>query len=161
MNAIVRVGLGYDLHRLVKDRELILAQVPIDYDLGSEGHSDGDVVIHALIDALLGAAGLADIGEQFPDTDPAYKDIKSSALLLRTLDMISQAGFVPINIDATVIIEKPKLSDYKKLMKQKLAEMLQLPPDAVAIKAKTNEALGPIGTGQAVACLAVATLGKK
>ena len=158
MNAIVRIGQGYDLHRLIKGRKMILSGVPIPFEMGPAGYSDADVVLHAVIDALLGAAGLDDIGRQFPDTDPAYKDIDSKLLLARSLEMVSARGFAPANVDLTIIAEEPKLSDYKDTMRKNLAQMLHLETDAVNIKAKTNEGIGQIGTGQAIACQAIISL---
>jgi len=160
MSAIVRIGLGYDLHRLIKGRKLILAGVPIAFEMGLVGHSDADVVLHAVIDALLGAAGLDDIGRQFPDTDPAYKNADSSELLAQTLKKVAAAGFTPVNVDATIIAERPKLADFQDAMRRHLAQIMNITPGAVAIKAKTNEGLGDIGAGLAIACHAVVSLGK-
>ncbi len=158
---IVRVGLGYDLHRLVNERKLILAGVEVPFNKGLFGQSDADVVLHAVIDALLGAAGLDDIGQQFPDTDPAYKGIDSSKLLQITMEKIAKLGYVPANVDVTIIAEKPRLADYKARMRQGLAKMLSLDNSAVSIKAKTNETLGEIGHGKAIACHAIAALARK
>ena len=155
---IVRVGHGYDLHRLAAGRKLILAGVEVASDVGPVGHSDADVVLHAVIDALLGGAGLGDIGEHFPDTDPAYAGIDSGLLLEEALDKVGQGGYTPVNVDVTIIVEKPKLKDYKPAMRRRLAKMLNLAEDAVNIKAKTNEGLGPIGEGKAISCLAVVSL---
>ena len=156
--SIVRIGQGYDLHRLTPDRPFILAGVKIPSPLGLLGHSDADVLIHAVIDALLGAAGLDDIGQQFPDTDSKYKDIASTDLLKKTLTLINDAGYAPVNIDTTIIAEQPKIGPHKKILRQNLAQLLHLPPEAVNIKAKTNEKLEATGTGQAVACHAIASL---
>ena len=161
MNAIVRIGQGYDLHRLIKGRKMILAGVPIPFEIGPAGHSDADVVLHAVIDALLGAAGLDDIGRQFPDTDPAYKDADSAVLLTEVLKKVAAAGFAPVNVDTTIIAEKPKLADYTDTMRQKLARLLDIAPDAVGIKAKTNEGLGDIGSGCAIACHAIVSLASR
>jgi len=158
---IVRVGHGYDLHRLEAGRKLILAGVELASEVGPAGHSDADVVLHAVIDALLGGAGLGDIGEHFPDTDPAYAGIDSGLLLEQTLDKVGQGGFTPVNVDVTIIAEKPKLKDYKPAMRQRLAQMLNLAEDAVNIKAKTNEGVGEIGKGEAIACMAVVGLAEK
>jgi 2-C-methyl-D-erythritol 2,4-cyclodiphosphate synthase len=155
---IVRVGQGYDLHRLEPGRGLILAGVTVPFEKGSVGHSDADVVFHAVIDALLGAAALGDIGEHFPDTDPDYKGIDSAVLLQLTLKKLRNAGFAPVNIDLTIVAEKPKLSDYKPAMRKSLSEQLDLDQAAVNIKAKTNEGLGPLGRGEAIACWAIASL---
>ena len=160
MTAIVRVGQGYDLHRLGPGEKLVLAGVEIPHDRRLIGHSDADVVLHAIIDALLGAAGLPDIGEQFPDTDPAYKGIAGSLLLTRTRDVIKAQGYVPVNIDVTIIAEKPKLSPYKLDMRKSIAGILDLDPGAVNVKAKTNEGIGDLGTAQAIACHALVSLAK-
>jgi len=155
---IVRIGHGYDLHRLEPGRRLILAGVSVPFEKGLAGHSDADVVFHAVIDALLGGAGLGDIGEHFPDTDPDYKGLDSAVLLQLTLKKLRDAGFAPVNVDLTIIAEKPKLSDYKSAMLKNLSEQLDLDHAAVNIKAKTNEGLGPIGCGEAIACWAIASL---
>ena len=153
-----RVGQGYDLHRLVEGRKLILGGVEIVCDRGLVGHSDGDVVLHAVIDALLGGAGLGDIGEQFGDTDPVYKDADSGVLLSEVLEKVRSVGFAPVNVDTTIIAEKPKLSDYKPALRRRLAQLLNLDESAVGVKAKTNEGLGEIGAGEVIACCAVALL---
>ena len=155
------MGQGYDLHRLAVGRKLMLAGVQVGFDKGLVGHSDADVVVHAVIDGLLGAAGLGDIGEHFPDSSPAYKDIDSGVLLGRAIEMVESAGFVPVNVDVTVIAEKPKLSGYKQSMCENLAQKLGLEIGAVNVKAKTNEGLGETGQGQAIACQAVVSLGSK
>jgi 2-C-methyl-D-erythritol 2,4-cyclodiphosphate synthase len=158
--SIDRIGQGYDLHRLGPGGRLVLAGVQIPSDKGLIGHSDADVVFHAVIDALLGAVGLPDIGEQFPDTEPAYQGIDSGQLLRQSLALVHQQGYAPVNIDATILAERPKLKDYKLKMRENLAKLLNLDVNAVNIKAKTNEGLGEIGTGQAIACQAVAALRK-
>jgi len=158
--SIDRIGQGYDLHRLGPGGRLILAGIQIPSDKGLIGHSDADVLFHAVIDALLGAAGLPDIGQQFPDNDPAYKGIDSGQLLQRTLALINEQGYTPVNVDATILAERPKLQDYKRKMRENLAKLLHLEVNAVNIKAKTNEGLGEIGSGQAIACQAVAALRK-
>ncbi|MBN2377948.1 MAG: 2-C-methyl-D-erythritol 2,4-cyclodiphosphate synthase [Sedimentisphaerales bacterium] len=161
MAAIVRIGQGYDLHRLEVGGPLILCGVSIDFDRHLAGHSDADVVLHAVIDALLGAAGLEDIGSQFPDTDPAYKGIASTELLSRTREKIEKSGYLPANVDLTIITDQPKLGPYKPLMRKRLAELLNLEAEAVGVKAKTNEGLGETGTGKAIICQAVVSLKKK
>lgn len=158
--SIDRIGQGYDLHRLGPGGRLILAGIQIPSDKGLIGHSDADVLFHAVIDALLGAAGLPDIGEQFPDTDLSYKGIDSGDLLQRTLTLINEQGYTPVNVDATILAERPKLQDYKRKMRENLAKLLHLDVNAVNIKAKTNEGLGEIGSGQAIACQAVVALRK-
>lgn len=157
---IVRIGQGYDVHRLTAGRRLVLAGVEIAGEIGLSGHSDADVVLHAVIDALLGAAGLGDIGEQFPDTDPAYKGADSAVLLAKACEMVERTGYAVVNVDATVVAERPRLVSHKAAMRQRLAELLGLGVDAVSIKAKTNEGLGEIGQGNSIACQAVASLGK-
>jgi len=155
-----RVGIGYDIHRLIPDQKLILAGVEIPCEMGLSGHSDADVVLHAVTDALLGAAGLGDIGEMFPDTDPAYKDADSAQLLTQALAHINAAGFTPVNLDTIIIAEKPKLTACKPQMRRRLAQLLNLDESAVNLKAKTNEGLGDIGTSQAIASYAVVLLTK-
>ena len=157
----MRVGLGYDLHRLGPERRLVLAGVEVPYPLGMVAHSDGDVVLHAVADALLGALGLPDLGERFPDTDPTWKDADSRDLLQTVLSDVNQAGYQPGNLDLIVHAEKPKLSEHKPAMQASLAQLLGLPTDQVGIKAKTNEGLGPVGKGDAIACTAIISLFKK
>lgn len=149
-----RVGIGYDIHRLVPNRALILAGIELESDVGLSGHSDGDVVLHAVTDALLGAAAQPDIGELFPDTDPAYEGIASAELLVRALKRVRDAGYGPCNVDVIVHAERPKLSPYKASMASSIAEILGLPVTAVSVKAKTAEGLGSIGAGEAMACTA-------
>ena len=161
MTNIARIGQGYDLHRLASGRRLVLAGIEIAFEKGLTGHSDADVVLHAVIDAMLGAAGLGDIGEHFPDTDPAYKNIDSAQLLEQVRQEVERFGYAPVNVDLTIIAEKPKLQPYKSAMRQKLAELLKIDPDVVNVKAKTNEGVGEIGAGQAIACHAVVSLSEK
>lgn len=158
MTVIVRVGQGYDLHRLGPGNRLMLAGVDIPHDRSLVGHSDADVVLHAIIDALLGAACLPDIGEQFPDTDTAYKGIAGALLLTRTKDLVKDQGYLPVNIDVTIIAEKPKLSPYKLDMRKRIAYILDLDLSAVNVKAKTNEGIGDLGASQAIACHALVSL---
>jgi len=158
MAARVRVGIGYDIHRLVSDRALVLGGVPIEHDRGLLGHSDGDAVLHAVVDAMLGAAGLGDIGEMFPDTDPAYKNVDSRALVTKALARVRTAGFVPGNLDLIIHAERPNLSSYKARIAESIAGLLGIPVEAVNVKAKTNEGLGPVGRREGIACTAVATL---
>jgi 2-C-methyl-D-erythritol 2,4-cyclodiphosphate synthase len=155
---IDRVGIGTDLHRLEPGRRLILGHVTIDFDRGAVGHSDGDVLIHAIIDAMLGAAGLPDIGELFPDTDPAYKGIDSSKLLEQVLRQVADQGFAPVNVDATIHAEQPRLAPHKPAIRKEVAWLLNLPADSVSIKAKTNEGVDAVGRGEAIACTAVVGL---
>lgn len=154
----MRVGIGYDIHRLVSDRSLVLGGVPIEYRRGLLGHSDGDAVLHALCDAILGAAGLGDIGELFPDTDPAYKGADSRALLLDVIERAKAVGLVPGNVDLIVHAERPNLSEHKKAMAESIAKMLDLPLGKVNVKAKTNEGLGPVGNQDGIACTAIVGL---
>jgi 2-C-methyl-D-erythritol 2,4-cyclodiphosphate synthase len=151
----MRVGLGHDTHRLVKNRPLILGGVTIEFDRGLTGHSDADIVLHALTDALLGAAALGDIGDAFPDTDPAYAGINSAILLGRALDRVRDAGWRLINLDCTIFAQRPKLAPYKPLIRQRLAELLGLPVEAVNVKAKTGELVGPIGREEAMSADAI------
>jgi len=154
----MRIGIGNDIHRLVAGRALVLGGIKLDSPVGLLGHSDADVVIHALIDAMLGAAGLGDIGDHFPDTDPAYQGIRSAELLTKTVEMIRTAGFTVNNIDIIIMAQEPKLGPHKRAMRQRLAEMTGLDPAQVNIKAKTAEGLGPVGERQAIAAWAAVTL---
>ncbi len=154
----IRIGLGYDIHRLVSGRRMILGGVEIPFDLGLDGHSDADVVSHAIIDALLGAASLGDIGTHFPDDDPAYKDADSIELLKKTRVMVEEKGFAVGNIDVTIIAEEPKLAPYILKMKRKVAEAAGISPDDLSIKATTNEKMGAIGKGEGIAAISVALL---
>ncbi len=154
----IRIGLGYDIHRLVSGRRLILGGVEIPFDLGLDGHSDADVVIHAIIDALLGAASLGDIGSHFPDDDPAYTDADSIELLKKTRVMVEEKGFAVGNIDVTIIAENPKLAPYILKMKRKVAEAAGISPDDLSIKATTNEKMGAIGKGEGITAISVALL---
>jgi 2-C-methyl-D-erythritol 2,4-cyclodiphosphate synthase len=156
----VRTGLGWDSHRLAPDRPLILAGVTIPYELGLDGHSDADVLTHAVIDALLGAAGLGDIGQHFPDTDPAYRGADSLALLRASVALVADAGHTIVNVDTTLVMERPKIGPYRDAMRANLAAGLGLDPDAVNIKATTGEGIGFVGRGEGVAALAVATLSR-
>ena len=154
----MRIGHGYDVHRLVEGRDLILGGVKIDYEKGLLGHSDADVLLHAVSDALLGAAGLGDIGRHFPDTDPQYKGADSLGLLRQVARKISEKGFRVGNIDVTMIAQKPKLKDYIPQMQKNIAEAVNVPPDRVNVKATTEEKLGFTGTGEGMACHAVCLL---
>jgi len=154
----MRIGFGYDLHRLVKNRKLILGGIEVPFGKGLLGHSDADVLLHAITDALLGAAGLGDIGEHFPDTDKKYKDISSAVLLQKASALINKEGFTIGNIDAVIVLEKPKLSAYKEKMRERIAQILNIPKANVNVKAKTNEGQDSIGKGKAIAAYAVAAL---
>lgn len=157
----MRVGTGYDVHRLVPGRKLILGGVNIPFEKGLLGHSDADVLLHAVCDALLGAAGLADIGVHFPDTDVAYKDIDSIELLEQTRDKLSSCGFSIQNLDATVFAETPKISPYRAAMRACIAKALHLPVEDVNIKATTTEGLGYIGKGEGIAAMCTALISKR
>ena len=154
----MRIGHGYDVHRLVPDRELVLGGVHIPYEMGLLGHSDADVLLHAVMDALLGAAGLRDIGYHFPDTDPRYKGADSMELLRRVGEMLRQAGFRVGNIDVTMIAQKPKLKDYIPQMMENIAGALETDVSRVNVKATTEEHLGFTGTGEGMSCHAVCIL---
>lgn len=154
----MRVGIGHDTHRLVADRPLILGGVVISYSRGLAGHSDADVVLHALADALLGAAGLGDIGEHYPDTDPHWAGLDSGRLLKEVVGMVEERGWRMVNCDVIVHAEAPKLSGYKAAIKASVAGLLGVDLGAVNIKAKTGEKVGPIGRGEAMACEAVVLL---
>lgn len=149
-----RIGFGYDVHKLETGRQLILGTVKIDYDKGSVAHSDGDVLLHAICDALLGAAGLRDIGYHFPDTDDSYKGISSSILLAEVFAKIKDNGYHISNIDSTIAIQTPKISPYIPLMQNKIAEILNILPGQVSIKATTTEKLGFEGREEGVSAYA-------
>jgi 2-C-methyl-D-erythritol 2,4-cyclodiphosphate synthase len=155
-----RIGQGYDIHALVSDRKLILGGVHIPYEKGLLGHSDADALLHALTDALLGAAGLNDIGQLFPDDDPQFKDMDSRILLRAALQKVQAAGYHVGNVDATVICQKPKLAGYLPEMVRNIASDLAVTPSHINLKAKTNESLGHLGRGEGVAVHAVALLYK-
>lgn len=154
----MRIGHGYDVHRLVEGRRLILGGVEISYALGLAGHSDADVLLHAVMDALLGAAALRDIGVLFPDTDPAYAGISSRRLLKEVMRRVRERGLRVGNIDVTVLAQRPRLRDYIPAMIQNLAADLDVPPDRVNVKATTEEGLGFTGRGEGIACHAVCLL---
>ena len=154
----VRVGQGYDVHRLVPERELILCGVRVPYERGLLGHSDADVAVHALMDALLGAAALGDIGRHFPDTDPAYAGADSVRLLLHVVDLLAQRGYRPGNVDVTIVAQRPKLKDFIPQMRARLAQALGVQEQAVNVKATTTEGLGFEGEGLGISAQAVATI---
>jgi 2-C-methyl-D-erythritol 2,4-cyclodiphosphate synthase len=156
----LRIGHGYDIHRIVAGRPLILGGVKFDVPYGLDGHSDADCLTHAICDALLGAAGLPDIGHFFPNTDPAFKNIDSQILLRRVVDALVKTGYRLVNVDATVIAEKPKIYPQLSAMKAALAASTGLPIEAVGLKATTNEGIDEIGRGLAVAAHAVCLIGK-
>ena len=151
----LRVGHGFDVHPLAEGRRLVLAGVEVPAEAGLAGHSDADVVLHALGDALLGAAGLGDLGERFPDTDPAFKDADSALLLEKILAAVAESGARPVNVDVTLYLERPKLGAVKERMRLRLAEITGLDPSSVGFKARTFEGFGPVGEGRAAAATAV------
>ena len=154
----MRVGMGYDVHKLVEGRDLILGGVKIPHTLGLLGHSDADVLLHAIMDALLGAAALGDIGKHFPDTDPKYKGISSIKLLEHVADLISEKGYVVENIDATIIAQKPKMRPYIEEMEKNIAKALGIDVSQINVKATTEEGLGFTGTEQGISAQAVCAL---
>ena len=155
---MTRAGIGYDLHRLAEGRKLILGGVELPFPKGPVGHSDGDALAHALCDALLGAAGLGDIGTHFPDTDPKWKDAPSLRFLERIRDLLAEHRFRIVHIDAIVIAERPKLTPHFPAMREALSKSLAVAPSMINLKAKTNDAVDAIGRGEAIAAHAIATL---
>jgi len=153
-----RVGFGYDIHRLANDRKLILGGIEIPYIKGLVGHSDADVLTHAICDALLGAMAEGDIGEHFPDTDPKYQGASSIELLKWVFDLLTKKGYSVSNLDTVIIAQEPSLVSFKKKIQQNLASILKIDNDCVGVKAKTNEGLGEIGAKEAIACYCVALL---
>ena len=154
----MRIGIGYDIHQLKRGRRLVLGGVTIPFEKGLLGHSDADVLVHALCDALLGAAGLGDIGLHFPDTDPELKDIYSIRLLAKTYEMVSSKGFAISNVDSTIFAEAPKLSPYREEMQKNIAEAIQIEPNRVNVKATTSERLGIIGREEGIAAMCIVLL---
>lgn len=152
----MRTGIGYDIHALVSGRPLVLGGVLIPHEIGLDGHSDADVLTHAIIDALLGAAALGDIGEHFPSADPTYRDANSLELLRRAVDLVRDAGYRAINVDATVIAQAPQLSPHIGAMRSALAETIGIEVGAVSVKATTADRLGAIGQGEGIAAMATA-----
>ncbi len=156
----LRIGHGYDVHRLVEGRKLILGGVEIPWTLGLLGHSDADVLVHAIMDALFGAAGMGDIGHAFPDDDPALSGVDSMLLLDRTMEMLRARGYAPVNVDATVIAQRPKLAPYISQMRESVAAHMGIPADMVNIKATTEEKLGFTGDSSGMSAHAVALIEK-
>jgi 2-C-methyl-D-erythritol 2,4-cyclodiphosphate synthase len=156
----IRTGLGWDVHRTTAGRPLILGGVTVSADFGLEGHSDADVLAHAITDALLGAAALGDIGMHFPDSDPRWKGCDSLVFLRHARSLVEERGWRIVNVDSTVILERPKLKDYRAAIREKLAEALGLEPDRVSVKFKTAEKVGPVGEGRSAEAQAVVTLAK-
>jgi 2-C-methyl-D-erythritol 2,4-cyclodiphosphate synthase len=151
----MRVGIGHDTHRLVKGRPLMLGGVKVSHSHGLAGHSDADVVLHALADALLGAAALGDIGDMFPDSDPNYEGVDSGILLRAVVERVRSEGWQPANVDLIIHAQRPKLGSHKLAIRDRIAELLGVPSGAVSVKAKTGEGVGPIGRGMAISCEAV------
>jgi 2-C-methyl-D-erythritol 2,4-cyclodiphosphate synthase len=152
------VGIGYDSHRLAAGRRLVIGGVQIPYDQGLQGHSDADVLAHAVIDALLGAAGLGDIGEHFPDTDERWRDADSMALLAHVVATVGDAGMTIVNVDCTLVMEAPKLGSHRAAIRESLANALQCDLRRINLKASTGEGIGFVGRGEGVAALAIASL---
>ena len=157
----MRVGTGYDVHKLVEDRDLIIGGVNIPYEKGLLGHSDADVLLHAIMDSLLGAAALGDIGKHFPDTDPEYKGVSSVYLMECVERMLREKGYVVENVDATIICQRPKLRPYIDQMRQNIADALKIDLDQVNVKATTEEGLGFTGTGEGISSQAVCMINNK
>ena len=155
-----RIGIGYDIHRLVEGRKLFIGSVEIPYTKGLLGHSDGDVLLHAICDALLGTVAQGDIGEHFPDTDPQYQDISSSKLLEIVAGLVRKKDCSISNIDTVIIAQEPKLSPFKKQIQKNIAQLLKIKEDCVNVKAKTNEGLGEIGRKEAIAAYAAVVINK-
>ena len=155
-----RIGLGNDIHRLAAGKPLVIGGVKIDHDRGPDAHSYGDVLLHSLVDALLGAAGLGDIGDLFPDSDEAYRDMESSKFVLEAMRLLKTNGWRPVNVDAVVMAQSPKLSPHKAAIRERVAELTGLPVEAVNIKAKTGEKVGPIGREEAIAAEVVVLIEK-
>jgi 2-C-methyl-D-erythritol 2,4-cyclodiphosphate synthase len=156
----LRIGQGYDVHKLVAGRRLILGGVDIPSEKGLLGHSDADALLHALTDALIGAAALGDIGRHFPDTDPRYRGADSRVLLMATLVLLKEKGWKPVNVDATLIVQRPKMAPFIPKMVANIAADLGLPLDCVNVKAKTNEGLGYLGSSEAIEAQAVVLITK-
>jgi len=154
----MRIGIGYDVHPFAKGRRLMLGGVQIEGEEGLGGHSDADALIHAVIDALLGASGLGDIGQHFPSADPAYRDIDSKELLRRVVSLLKGVGYTVENVDATVIAERPRLEGYLKRMRLAIAAALEVDDSRVSVKATSQEGLGAIGRGEGIAAMAVALI---
>ena len=156
--SLIRTGLGWDVHRIAAGRPLILGGVTVPCEFGLEGHSDADVLAHAITDAILGAAALGDIGMHFPDTDPQWKGCDSLVFLRHAQQLAEARGYRIVNVDSTVILERPKLKDYRQLIREKLAGALSIDLDAVSVKFKTAEKVGPVGEGRSAEAQAIVTL---
>ncbi len=158
---MLRVGIGFDAHRLVKGRPLIIGGVRIPYDLGLSGHSDADVLIHAIIDGILGALAMGDIGTHFPDDDPAYKDIDSAILLRRVMELVKKEGYRINNLDNTIVAEMPKLTPHIPGMKERLSSILEILPGQINIKASTTEGMGFCGRGEGISAISIVSIKKQ
>jgi 2-C-methyl-D-erythritol 2,4-cyclodiphosphate synthase len=154
----MRIGHGFDAHRLVEGRALIIGGVRVPFERGALGHSDGDVLAHAVADAILGAAALGDLGSRFPDTDPRWKDADSMELLAQCAGAVRDAGFSIVNVDATIVVDRPKLATFIEAMRENIASRLDVPPNCVGLKAKTSEGMGYTGDGTGLAVYAVALI---
>jgi len=157
---MIKAGLGYDIHRLKKGRRFLLGGAEIPFPRGEDGHSDGDVLAHAICDAILGASALGDIGELFPPSDPVYKGADSMKLLKKAVDLVKKSGWTVLNIDCVIICEKPKILHYRDVIRKSLAETLEIPADSVFLKGKTAEGLGSTGKGKAIEAHVVCLLEK-
>ncbi len=155
---MIRTGLGWDVHRIAAGRPMIIGGITIPCEFGLEGHSDADILLHAVTDALLGAAALGDIGMHFPDTDPRWKGANSVVFLEHAAKLVRDLGYSIVNVDTTVILEKPKLKDYRLPMRESLAKCLALPLDCVSVKFKTAERVGPVGEGKSAEAQAIVTI---
>ena len=155
---MIRVGLGYDSHRLEEGLPLILGGITIPHTKGFVAHSDGDALVHAIIDAILGAAALGNIGQYFPDTDPNFSGADSLDLLKKTKTLLTQAGYVLVNIDSTIIAQQPKLNPHIEAMRTRLAQVLEVPVNSISVKAKTNELVGPEGREESISTQAIALI---
>ena len=161
MNESNRVGIGYDIHRLADGRRLILGGVEIPFEKGLMGHSDADVLTHAICDALLGAAALGDIGTHFPDSEPQFAGVSSLDLLGRVVELVDEAGFLVANIDSVILAERPRMAPYIQTMRERLAAVLSIEVSQISVKAKTGEGLESVGRGEAMAAQVIALLGKR
>ena len=157
---MIRTGLGWDVHRTAAGRPLIIGGITIPSEFGLDGHSDADILLHAVTDALLGAAALGDIGMHFPDTDPKWKGASSDLFLQHAANLVRDLGYSIVNVDTTVILERPKLKDYRLPMRESLARILELPLDCVSVKFKTAERMGPVGEGKSAEAQAIVTIEK-
>lgn len=157
----MRIGMGFDVHGFADGRRLVIGGVTIPHEKGLKGHSDADVLVHAVMDALFGAAALGDIGRHFPDTDPAFKDISSLELLSQTVSLLKEHGYVPVNVDTVIVAEEPKMAPHIPAMRANLAKVMNLDIDGISIKATTTERLGFTGRGEGIAAYAVCLIEKK